>query len=152
MSAFDTVFEVAAALTLGRVLNATAANLGGNWGVVRCADALGAFDARSEAWCGKGDDRSFPSREDAELWARRMSGSSWDAAAYEALEIPVVPALAITVGPIHCAIGPVAFGCIDWSSGPGVAIETGDESAFGAACAFIDRVGHQRALAALEGP
>lgn len=150
MSAFDTVFEVAVALTRGRVLNAAVASLGGKWGVVRCADALGAFDARSEAWCGRGDDRSFPSREDAELWARRMSGSSFDDSAYEALEIPVAPARAATVGPIRQAVGPVTLRCIDWSSGPGVEIEGGDDSAFGAAIAFIGMVGHEVAARAVE--
>lgn len=150
MPTFETVFAIAAALTAGRTLNATAASLGGKWGVVCCRDALGAFDAKSDAWCGHGDDRSFPSREDAEQWARRASGSSYDGAGYEALEIPILPALAVTVGPILCAVGPVAFGCIDWSAGPAFEIETGDASAFGAAVAFIERVGHDRAEAALE--
>lgn len=152
MSAFDTVFAVAAALTLGRTLNATAASLGGKRGVVCCREALGAFDAKSDAWVlSNGRDIArWDSYEDAAENARRRSGGSHDDFGYEALEIPALPALAVTVGPILCAVGPVTFGCIDWSTGPAVEIETGDTSAFGAAVAFIERVGHDRAEAALE--
>ena len=150
MSRFDAVFDIAVALSKGLTLNSTVPNLGGEWGVVSCRDALGAFDAKSDAWVGQGDARGFPSREAAEEWARRASGSSYDGMGNEALEIPFVPAVSATVGPIHRAVGPVSFGCIDWSVGPGVEIETGDDSAFGAAVAFIALVGHEAAIESLE--
>lgn len=150
MSRSDTVFDVAAAILTGAILHATA-DADKAWGVICCGEALGAFDARSDAWCGRDGVPHRYTFEEAEDRARRMSGSSHDGTAYSALEIPSKPTRA-TVG--QCARAGLppgsSFACVDWTSGPGEPVECSDDSAFGAASAFIDLVGPEAAERALR--
>ncbi len=146
----DAVFEVSVALLCGAILHANADGEK-SWGVISCRDALGAFDPRSEAWCGRDGVPHRFTFDEAEARARRMTGSSHDGESYSALEIPSRPIRA-TVGPFAVAGSPPgsAFACLTWGTGPGDVIETGDNSAFGAACAFVDLVGVEAADRALR--
>jgi len=147
---FNAVCEVAAAVSMRAILHASA-DTENAWGVLCCGQALAAFDPRSDAWVGRD---GIPARftfEEAELRARRLSGSSFDGTAYAALEIPSKPIRA-TVGPMAeaGAVPGSRFACIDWTSGPGTEIEAGDASAFGAAVAFVELVGADAASQAVS--
>jgi hypothetical protein len=150
---YQTVHEVAVALLAGRALRG--AELTGDpeatgaWGVIHCDQALGAFDARSDAWCGRDGIPHRFTREEAELRARRLSGSSHDGSAYSALEIPSKPR--IIIAGRHCLAtdDSLRFECVDWSSGPGEPVAVGD--AFDAAAAFVALLGERLTIAALYG-
>jgi hypothetical protein len=142
----QTVHEVAVALLAGRVLRATEQD-DGAWGVIHCDMAIGAFDARSDAWCGSDGIPHRYTREEAELRARRLSGSSHDGSAYSALELPSKPR--IVAAGRHCSATDetLRFECVDWSDGPGNPVVVGD--AFDAAFAFVSLLGERLSLAAL---
>jgi hypothetical protein len=150
---YQTIHDVAVALLTGRVLRG--AELTGDpeatgaWGVIHCDQALGAFDARSDAWCGKDGIPHRFTREEAELRARRLSGSSHDGSAYSALEIPSKPR--IIIAGRHCSAtdGSLRFECVDWSTGPADVVAVGD--AFDAAAAFVALLGERLSIAALYG-
>lgn len=150
---YEAVFEAAVALLSGRVLRGSEADAGageGAWGVISCREALGAFDARSDAWCGRdGIPHRYPSREEAELHARRMTGSSYDDTGYQALQIPSKPRLVMAGR--HCsATEPrLLFECVDWTNGPGDVVAVG--SAFDAARAFVALMGERLTYAAVYG-
>lgn len=150
----EAVFEAAVALLAGKVLRGVEADAGageGAWGVISCRAALGAFDARSDAWCGRdGIPHRYASREEAELRARRLTGSSHDDAGYQALEIPSKPRLVMAGR--HCsATEPrLVFECVDWTNGPGDVVAVG--SAFDAARAFVLLMGERLTYAAVYAP
>ena len=152
MSTYEAIFEAAVALIGGRVLRAAEVDVGhgdgGAWGVISCRDALGAFDARSDAWCGRdGIPHRYASREEAELHARRMTGSSYDDTGYQALEIPSKPRL--VMGGRHCSASTelLLFECVDWTNGPADVATVG--SAFDAAQSFVALVGERLTYAAI---
>lgn len=151
---YEAALEAAVALLRGQVLRGVEADAGageGAWGVISCRDALGAFDARSDAWCGRdGIPHRYPSREEAELFARRMTGSSHDDTGYQALEIPSKPRLVMAGR--HCAATEPAllFECVDWTNGPGDVVAVG--SAFDAAQAFVALMGDRLTYAAVYAP
>lgn len=169
MSHERTVFDVCAAISRGAILHGSVTPNFGEYGVIRCSDALDALsgDPCADAWVGackrSGSPAARFSREDAELRARGMSGSSWDGTAYEALPYPEKP-LRASVGP-HAVAGESPgsrFACFDWTSGPGEMVlashafrrnlETeieADWSAYGAAVAFVGLVGVDAARASL---
>jgi hypothetical protein len=147
---YPAVFDAAVALLTGRVLRGCEADAGrgeGAWGVLSCRGALGAFDARSDAWCGRDGIPHRYSREEAEDRARRMSGSSYDDSGYAALEIPSKPRLVMAGR--HCsAVGDsLCFECVDWTDGPANVVTVG--SAYDAAAAFVALMGERLTYAAL---
>lgn len=151
MSNFALVFDVCVALGAGRILHSCSeADPEKTWGIVDCGSALGYFDTRSEAWHGVNGVPHRFTREEATLRALRISGSSHGDGICEALEIPSKPTRA-TVGPMaRAGSAPgLFFCCVDWTAGPGIAIETGDGSAFSAAVAFVELVGKPGAYSAL---
>jgi hypothetical protein len=147
---YATVFDAAAALFSGRILRGSEADAGrgdGAWGVISCDEALGAFDARSDAWCGRDGTPHRMSREEAELRARRLSGSSHDGAAYCALEIPSKPRLVMAGRHCSAISDQLTFECVDWTNGPGEIVAVGD--AYDVAAAFVAMMGEQLTYAAL---
>lgn len=151
MSTFQVVFEASVALLSGKVLRGAEAEEGrgeGAWGIVSCEQALGAFDARSEAWCGRdGIPQRYPSREEAELYARRLTGSSYADYGYQAMEIPGRPRLVMAGRHCSATSAGLQFECVDWSDGPASVIAVG--SAFDAAQAFVALMGERLTYAAL---
>ena len=147
MSTYQITFQVSAALLAGKVLRADEPVGDGAWGIVDCSLALGAFDARSEAWCGRDGIPHRYTREEAEARARRMTGSQHEGEGYAALEIPARPR-SVQAGR-HCsAVDPaLAFECVDYTNGPGDVVAAG--SAFDAARAFVSLVGERLAYAAI---
>lgn len=148
---YQAIFEASVALLSGKVLRGAEAEAGrgeGAWGIVSCEQALGAFDARSEAWCGRdGIPHRYPSREEAELHARRLTGSSYADYGYQAMEIPERPRLVLAGR--HClATGEgLLFECVDWSDGPPNVVALG--AAFDAAEAFVALMGERLTYAAV---
>jgi hypothetical protein len=146
---YQTVHDVAVALLAGRALRGgDDSEATGDWGVIHCDMALGAFDARSDAWCGQDGIPHRFTREEAEERARRLSGSSHDGSAYAALEIPSKPRI-VMVGR-HCSATDVAlrFECVDWTNGPAELVVAGD--AFDVASVFVSLLGERLSIAALS--
>lgn len=148
MSSYAITFEVAVALLRGDILRGGEVASGKAWGIIDTTLALGAFDARSDAWCSDRD--GIPHRytlEEAEARARRLTGSSHDGRTYCALEIPERARQAAAGR--HCAaLGSLQFECVDWSNGPARELAVG--AAFDAAIAFVGFVGEREAHAALS--
>ena len=146
---YEAILEASAALLRGQVLRGAEAERTGTgaWGVVDCSKALGAFDARSDAWNGSDGIPHRMSQEDAETWARRLSGSSHFGTIYCALEIPEKPRLVMAGR--HCeATDPrLSFECVDWSNGAPDVVAVG--SAFDAAAAFVALLGERLTYAAI---
>lgn len=150
-SRYGAVLEASVALLRGQVLRGSEAERSGNdaWGIVDCSLALGAFDARSEAWCGSDGIPHRYTREEAEARARRLTGSQHEGEGYAALEIPTKPRLVMAGR--HCAAGldALLFECVDWTNGPAVIVVVG--SAFDAADAFVALMGERLAYTAVYG-
>ena len=147
---YEAVHEVAVALLRGRVLRGVEADAGrgdGAWGIIDCSQALGAFDARSDAWCGRDRIPNRFTREEAERRARAMTGSSHEDTGYQALEIPSRPR--VVMAGRHCSATDdrLQFECVDWTNGPGDVVTVGD--AFDAARAFVALIGERLSYAAV---
>lgn len=150
---YEAAFEAAAALLRGQVLRGAEADAGageGAWGVIDCRHALDAFNARSDAWCGRdGIPRRWSTYAEADKWARGMTGSQYEGEGYQALEIPSKPR--IVLAGRHCAATEpgLLFECVDWTNGPGDVVAVG--SAFDAAQAFVSLMGERLTYAAVYG-
>ncbi len=169
MSLSNIISDVAAVILRGEILQAgTDSDDAKQFGVVHTLRALDVFDATADGWCGRDGIPHRWTEEEAEKFARGMSGSSHDGTAYAAMRIPTRPIRA-TVGPFAVAGQEPGsrFACIDWTSGPGLVVEVAhavpyidpslgpdhlyedDYSAFGAALAFVRLVGERAAYGAI---
>jgi hypothetical protein len=153
LDSYSAVFDAAVALLAGRVLRGSEVEdgrgEGGAWGVVSCNQALGAFDPRSEAWCGRdGIPHRWDTYEAAAKWARGMTGSSYEGNAYEAMEIPSKPRMVIAGRHCSAVDDSLSFECVDWTNGPGDLVVVG--SAYDAAAAFVALLGERITHAALS--
>ena len=149
MKTYEVIFEASVALLAGKLLRGVESQRSGSesWGVIDCDMALGAFDARSDAWCGSDGIPHRYTREEAELRARRLSGSSHDGTAYCALEIPERPR--VVMAGRRCSVTGEAldFECVDWTNGPADVVTSG--SAFDVAQAFVALMGDRLTYAAI---